>query len=115
MKFYLQLLLLYLKNFWNFIITPSPKWVDIDGYEGIYQISSLGEIYNMRELKSVSTFIKKDGYECVALTDSQGKVKQHRLHRLVALAFIPNPNNKNVVRHIDGNKTNNNATNLTWV
>lgn len=115
MKFYLKLLLLYLKNFWDFIITPSPKWVEIEGYEGIYQISSRGEIYNMREFKGVSTFMKKDGYECVALTDNQGKVKQHRVHRLVAIAFIPNPDNKNVVRHIDGNKTNNNVTNLTWV
>lgn len=115
MKLFLQILLLYLKNFWNFIFTPSPKWVDIKGYEGIYQISSEGEIYNVREFKTVSTFIKNDGYVCVALTDGNGKVKQHRVHRLVALAFVPNPNNENVVRHIDGNKTNNSVTNLIWV
>lgn len=115
MKLFLQIVLLYLKNFWNFIFTSSPKWVDIKGYEGIYQISSNGGIYNVREFKNVSTFIKKDGYECVALTDAQGKVKQHRVHRLVALAFLPNPNNENVVRHIDGNKTNNSVTNLIWV
>ena len=115
MKLFLQIVLLYLQNFWNFIFTPSPKWVDIKGYEGIYQISSVGEIYNVQELKNVSTFIKNDGYKCVALTDKDGKVKQHRLHRLVALAFLPNPNAKSVVKHRDGDKANNDVKNLIWV
>jgi hypothetical protein len=115
MKSFLDNLILYLKNFWNFIFTPSPKWADIKGYENIYQISTNGDIYNVRDFKNVSTFFKKDGYECVALTDNKGNVRQHRVHRLVARTFLPNDNKKNLVKHIDGDKTNNKVTNLTWV
>jgi hypothetical protein len=106
---------LYIKNFWDFVFNPSPKWADIEGYENIYQISEEGEVFNYRDSKEVSTFVKNDGYTCVALTDANGKVKQHRLHRLVAIAFLPNKENKSIVRHIDGNKNNNNVQNLTWV
>lgn len=115
MKKYWILFIIYLKNFWNFIFTPTPKWADIKGYENIYQISEYGDIYNLREFKNVSTFFKKDGYECVALTNSKGEVKQHRVHRLVATTFLPNKENKNIVKHIDGDKTNNEVKNLKWV
>ena len=63
----------------------------------------------------MSTFIKKDGYVCVALTDNKGKTKQHRVHRLVAIHFLPNIENENIVTHIDGNKLNNDVSNLKWV
>lgn len=115
MKRIWNLFLLYLKNFWNFLLGPSVKWVDIKGYENIYQVSDQGDIYNLKEFKNVNTFTKNDGYECVALTDKNGKTKQHRVHRLVANAFIPNVENKTIVRHIDGDKTNNDVTNLIWV
>lgn len=111
----LKFLFLYLKNFLNFIFKPSPRWVSLEDYEGIYEISNFGEIYNIKEMKSVSTFTKKDGYVCVALTDRKGKVKQHRLHRLVAKTFLYNFDNKSTVKHKDGNKLNNNVNNLYWV
>lgn len=115
MKTIFHLILLYVKNFFSFILKKSPQWVDVKGYENIYQISEYGEIFNIQEMKKVSTFLKKDGYECVALTNSNGKTKQHRVHRLVALAFIENNENKTIVRHVDGNKKNNNVDNLKWV
>lgn len=110
----LKILWYYLKNFFLFILSPSPKWKDIDGYEGIYQISNEGNVYNVKEMKSVSTFMKNDGYMCVALTNHDGKVKQHRVHRLVATTFIPNVENKTIVKHKDGNKTNNHVKNIQW-
>lgn len=111
----LKFLLLYFNNFLNFIFKPSPKWESLDGYEGIYEISDDGEIYSIKDLKIVSTFTKKDGYVCVALTDENGKTKQHRLHRLVAKTFLYNFDNKSTVKHKDGNKLNNNVNNLYWV
>lgn len=115
MKKYWLLFVLQMKTFWNFLFTPNPRWMDIRGYENIYQISEYGDIYNMREFKNVSTFIKKDGYECVALTNGRGEVKQHRVHRLVATAFLPNKEHKNIVKHKNGDKTNNSVSNLMWV
>lgn len=111
----LKKIVLYLKNFLNFFFPPNIKWKDIKNYEGIYQVSELGDIYNVQKFEHVSTFFKKDGYECVALTDKNGKTKQHRVHRLVALAFISNPENKKRVEHIDGVKVNNHVKNLKWV
>ena len=111
---FLKNIILYLKNFLSFIFSPSPKWRDIENYEGIYQISDFGDIYNVKDMKKVSTFFKKDGYECVALTDENGKTKQHRVHRLVASTFLANANSKKSVKHIDGDKKNNNVKNLKW-
>jgi hypothetical protein len=115
MKNFLKIALLYLKNWWNFLVTPKLEWKDIDGYARIYQISSQGDIYNIKEFKNVPTFIKNDGYECVSLADKNGKFRQFRVHRLVAQAFLPNPNNKTIVTHKDGDKTNNDVNNLRWV
>lgn len=108
-------IVLWFKNLWNLIFSSKPSWVDVEGYEGIYQISDEGEIFNLKELKTVSTFIKKDGYECVALTDKNGKAKQHRVHRLVATHFLNNDINGSIVTHVDGNKLNNEVTNLKWL
>ena len=111
----LKILFLYLKNFFNFVFDSSPKWYILDGYEGIYEISSNGDIYDLTNMKLVSTFTKKDGYVCVALTDSNGKTKQHRLHRLVAKTFLYDKDKRGIVKHKDGNKLNNNVKNLYWV
>lgn len=110
-----EVVVMYLKNFWNFLFNSSPRWKDINGYENIYQISNEGDIYNVKDFKPMSTFIKKDGYECVALTDKRGKTKQYRVHRLVAQTFLQVPQDKKRVEHIDGDKTNNNVNNLRWV
>lgn len=89
-------------------------WKDIEGYEGLYQVSNLGRVKsNLRKgkiLKSNSTY---DGYYNVTLSKN-GKLKTYRIHRLVCIAFLDNPLNKSEVNHIDGNKKNNNIENLEW-
>ncbi len=96
-------------------------WKDIKGFEGFYQISSLGRIKSLggwcgtakRKEKIRSTSLTHDGYVKVRLL-YQGQDKTMRVHRLVAEAFIPNPDNKDTVNHIDGNKQNNTISNLEW-
>lgn len=101
-------------------------WKDIEGYEGLYQVSNLGRIRRFFKNGKENILIgskDKDGYIEVILSRNQKK-KQCRLHRLVASAFIPNPENKPQVNHKDRNKQNNvvdledlrgKNTNLEWV
>ncbi len=89
------------------------NWKDIKDYEGLYQISDKGLVKslitgNIRMLQK-----NKWGYSVVILTKNK-KQKQHFVHRLVAEAFIPMQEGKYEVNHIDGNKTNNNVSNLEW-
>lgn len=103
------------------IIIEEEIWKDIPGYEP-YQASNFGRIRNGKKGKTenckklgtpLKTRITARGYEELKL--SVNKVRVHMLvHRLVALAFIPNPDNKQFVDHIDTNKLNNNASNLRW-
>ena len=87
-------------------------WKDIQGYEGLYSVSDTGlvktHIYN-KILKPVIQL----GYESVVLYRNK-KSKAFKVHRLVAMAFLDNPNNYEQVNHIDGNKRNNNVSNLEW-
>jgi hypothetical protein len=73
-----------------------------------YYVSKTGEIYDMNK-KKVKEY-KKNGYNNISINK-----KMYAVHRLVALTYANNPNNCNIVNHIDENKTNNNATNLEWV
>lgn len=97
-------------------------WKDIEGYEGLYQVSSLGRVRGL-DRYSGSKFIRGQllrgaksnrGYLCVLLWNNKKK-KKYSVHRLVAEAFIPNPFLKPCVDHIDTDKTNNTVMNLRWV
>lgn len=84
---------------------------DIEGYEGIYQVSNLGNVRNQRG-KVLKTYQINSGYLCLKLFDANGKRSSHLVHRLVAAAFLSKP--KKEVNHIDGNKHNNTVSNLEW-
>ena len=84
----------------------------INGEETNYSVSQTGEVRNDKTNKMLSQRIQQ-GYKHVGLTIN-GKGKSCRVHRLVAQAFIPNPENKPYVNHIDGNRSNNNIENLEW-
>lgn len=92
------------------------NWKDIPGYEGRYSISNMGEVYSHTSNKSMKNTISIDGYEVISLSSGSRKSKrQYKVHRLVMLAFYPICNHKDmVVNHIDGNKRNNNISNLEW-
>lgn len=87
---------------------------DIKGYEGLYAVSSCGKVWsyiNNRFL--IPRHQRKTGYNKVHLA-KDGKIRDFLVHRLVAEAFIPNPENKPQVNHLDEDKTNNHVENLKW-
>ena len=101
-------------------------WKDIEGYEGLYQVSNMGSVKTLRRIVAHSTGHNKilnekvlkggiypNGYKFVCLR-KENTNKNIMIHRLVAQAFIPNPNNKPQVNHKDGNKLNNCVSNLEW-
>lgn len=98
-------------------------WKDIKGYEGLYKISNLGRVCSRDRKAEDGRIIKgrimkfqelPNGYLSICLTKNK-KQKRFLGHRLVALHFIPNPDNKPEVNHLDENKQNNTITNLEWV
>lgn len=88
-------------------------WKDVKGYEGLYQVSNLGRVFGVKRKRIKKLTVDKKGYQNVLLS-KDGKEKRYRVHKLVAMAFIPNPENKTEVHHIDFGKTNI-VTNLMWV
>jgi len=112
----------------NFGKDALEEWRDIKGFEGHYQVSNLGNVRSLdrqirikgkhqkfRKSKGVN-LVKTpdwDGYLNVGLC-LNGKVTRRTVHRLVAMAFIPNPENKATVNHKDSNRANNKLLNLEW-
>ena len=89
-------------------------FIDIKGYEGIYQVNEAGDVYSIRNHRVIKGGIFSNGYRFVNLS-VHGKHKNHLVHRLVAEAFLnQRPVNKLYVNHIDGNKLNNHISNLEW-
>lgn len=88
-------------------------WKDIDGYDGYYQVSNMGNVRNAAKSKPLKQQKSRNGYLTVSLTKNN-KITTYRVHRLVASAFIPNPGNKPSVNHIDCNPLNNKVENLEW-
>ena len=88
------------------------KFKDIEGYEGLYQVTSWGRIFSIKKNKFLSPEVTSKGYLRVDLFNGKGEKKHCKVHRLVADAFIPNENNKPQINHKDGNKQNNSITNL---
>ena len=107
------------------------EWRPVKGYEGLYEVSNLGRVRSLdryypdmitlpngaigpyvRKGKIMKPFVLPTGYVHICLRNLKGKSKL--LHRLVAEAFVPNPNNLPEVNHKDEDKTNNMASNLEW-
>jgi hypothetical protein len=105
------------------------QWTDIEGYDGLYQVSSQGNVKSLERtflfgkdyqieqrhperLLTIRTY--KKGYKYVGLSKN-GEVRKFKVHRLVAQAFIPNPNNLPCIDHKNGVRGDNRVENLHWV
>lgn len=106
-------------------------WKDIKNYEGLYQVSNLGNVRSLDRIRKqfnhngIATvkykgrilkkqLQKRTGYRTVTLYDNNRNGKIKSIHRLVAETFLDNPNDYPVINHKDGNKLNNNVNNLEW-
>lgn len=101
-------------------------WKDVVGWEGLYIVSNLGNIRSLDRMVANGRMgrlhkgkqrkpLLNNGYLSINLIDKKtGKMTRNSVHRFVAEAFIPNPDNKITVNHIDGNKLNNVVSNLEW-
>lgn len=93
---------------------PGEEWFELKGYSK-YLISNFSRVKRKRDNALIGTAYTSDFYHSIKLVNDEGKRKTIKLHRLVAETFIPNPENKPEVNHIDGNKDNNLKENLEWV
>lgn len=90
------------------------QWKDVVEYEGLYEVSTEGRVRNKRTLRMMTPCNNGNGYMMVNLSKN-GKAKLRYIHRLVGMAFIPNPENKPEINHKDEDKANNRLENLEWM
>jgi hypothetical protein len=99
------------------------EWIPVEGYEGLYEVSSLGRVQSVNRVDSsgkrrrsrlLKPTLSSVGYRKVSLSRGS-KVRQINLHRLVALHFIPNPGDLPEVDHINCDRADNRVENLQWV
>lgn len=88
-------------------------WKPINGFEDSYLISNYGNVYSIRNSKIMKPKKTRDGYLHIGLSKN-GKVKNMAIHRLVGMAFIPNPQNKPTINHLNEIKDDNRVDNLEW-
>jgi len=97
----------------DFFIFPEEETFNpISGYDG-YLTSSLGKIYSLKSNRYLKPFISNSGYEVISLSNN-GRTKKFSVHRVICLSFRENPNNLDIVDHIDSNKLNNHVNNVRW-
>lgn len=91
-------------------------WKDVVGYEGLYEVSDMGRVRSLRRKapKILKQWKGIDGYFNVGLYNKEKKQKKCFVHQLVAEAFVPNPDNKSTIDHINMKKDDNRACNLRW-
>lgn len=107
-------------------LTSWEIWQTIEGYEGLYEISNLGNVKSLSKIKKsplIGEFMTterilkpglREGYLSVSLTGGDGLRKSLLVHRLIAGAFIPNPNNHPCINHINAVRSDNRIENLEW-
>lgn len=100
-------------------------WVSITGHRGLYEVSNFGNVNSLEKIvtykngkvykyeEKILKLNNSNGYKTVSLVKNKVKTT-HMVHRLVAVAFISNPDNRPYVNHIDGNRSNNHYKNLEW-
>lgn len=96
----------------NYLNMEKEIWKDIEGYEGLYKISSFGNVFSVKTNRLMLCKVHR-GYKNLYLNINKQR-KFFKISRLVAQHFIPNPENKKLVDHIDRNKSNDHVSNLRW-